>query len=183
MSKPIKPLDSDPATGLLANNFDPALVRLLREVKYFLLLGLDVPEQALDLYRKADVFRRQTGNLDLIINMYNDVQTQMLPVERPLLKSHVTKCDNSLSKGINSLNWKSHGVDTFLAGAMGDIKGVSELLEVMKSNLKKMKKIVKGWTATPLMERPKKPCTIQDFDEMCRPILNTRYELIKQGGN
>jgi dynein heavy chain len=32
--------------GLLKVNFDPALVRVLREVKYFQLLDLTVPESA-----------------------------------------------------------------------------------------------------------------------------------------
>ena len=35
-----------PGTALLTVNFDPALVRLLREVKYFLLLELNVPDTA-----------------------------------------------------------------------------------------------------------------------------------------
>ena len=40
-------LKRDPRTQLLKINFDPTLVCLLREVKYFLLLDLDVPESAL----------------------------------------------------------------------------------------------------------------------------------------
>ena len=48
-------------------NFDPALVKLLREVKYFLLLGLSVPNTALDIYQQVEVFRRWLGNLDLIV--------------------------------------------------------------------------------------------------------------------
>ena len=65
-------------------NFDPKLVELLREVKYFLLLGLSVPTSALNIYKKAEIFRRQTGNLELIVNMYNNVLTSLLPVEAPL---------------------------------------------------------------------------------------------------
>lgn len=37
------------ADRLLRVNFDPLIVRLLREVKYFLLLGLRVPESALEV--------------------------------------------------------------------------------------------------------------------------------------
>jgi dynein heavy chain len=57
------------AAHLLTVNFDPALVKLLREVKYFLLLGLEVPGSALEIFQKAETFRRQTGNLDLLVNM------------------------------------------------------------------------------------------------------------------
>ena len=65
--------DSEIDAQLLAVNFDPALVRLLREVKYFLLLGLEVPATALEIYKKAETFRRQTGNLDIIVSQHNQM--------------------------------------------------------------------------------------------------------------
>lgn len=40
---------------LLRVNFDPLIVRLLREVKYLLLLGLRVPESALEIYERGEV--------------------------------------------------------------------------------------------------------------------------------
>ena len=80
-------------------NFDPALVKLFREVKYFLLLGLSVPNTALDIYQQVEVFRRWTGNLDLIVNMNNDVLRVLLPVERPLVFPYLTKFDNVVEKG------------------------------------------------------------------------------------
>ena len=61
----------DDESRQLMTNFDPALVRLLREVKYFLLLGLSVPDSALKIFQSADTFRAWTGNLDLIVNMNN----------------------------------------------------------------------------------------------------------------
>lgn len=52
--------------GFVRVNFDPILVRLLREVKYFLLLNIEVPERASLLYQKVDTYRQQTGNLEII---------------------------------------------------------------------------------------------------------------------
>jgi dynein heavy chain, axonemal len=43
--------------GFLKVNFDPVLVRLLREVKYLLLLDINVPERASTLYQKVNVYR------------------------------------------------------------------------------------------------------------------------------
>lgn len=40
-------------------NFDPMLLCLLREVKYFLQLGIEVPEHALKIYQRAEAFRQQ----------------------------------------------------------------------------------------------------------------------------
>ena len=46
------------ARRMLRVNFDPLIVRLLREVKYFLLLGLKVPDSALEVFSRGEV-RRQ----------------------------------------------------------------------------------------------------------------------------
>ena len=66
-------------------NFDPVLVRLLREVKYLQLIDIEVPERANALYDKVNVYRTQTGNLELTVNMFNEVLSTILPVEKPLL--------------------------------------------------------------------------------------------------
>ncbi len=66
-------------------NFDPVLVRLLREVKYLQLLDIAVPERAATLFKKVNVYRTQTGNLELTVNMFNEVLSTLLPVEKPLL--------------------------------------------------------------------------------------------------
>lgn len=71
--------------GFMRVNFDPVLVRLLREVKYLQLIDIEVPERANALYAKVNVYRTQTGNLELTVNMFNEVLSTLLPVEKPLL--------------------------------------------------------------------------------------------------
>ena len=71
--------------GFMRVNFDPVLVRLLREVKYLQLIDIEVPERANALYDKVNVYRTQTGNLELTVNMFNEVLSTLLPVEKPLL--------------------------------------------------------------------------------------------------
>lgn len=71
--------------GFMRVNFDPVLVRLLREVKYLQLIDIEVPERASALYAKVNVYRTQTGNLELTVNMFNEVLSTLLPVEKPLL--------------------------------------------------------------------------------------------------
>lgn len=70
-------------------NFDPVLVRLLREVKYLQLLDIEVPERASALYSKVNVYRTQTGNLELTVNMFNEILATLLPVEKPLLADRI----------------------------------------------------------------------------------------------
>lgn len=59
--------DATPDLPLLAVNFDPALVALLRETQYFLLAGVKVPDAAAAIYQRADTYRLQISNLDLMV--------------------------------------------------------------------------------------------------------------------
>ena len=51
-------LRRDPQTGFVFVNFDPALVCLLRETKYFLLMRLEIPDSAAAIFDKAEVYRQ-----------------------------------------------------------------------------------------------------------------------------
>ena len=77
-------------------NFDPILVRYLREVKYLQILDHGVPERADALFAKVDTYRRWTGKLDLIVEMYNNIVGTLLPVEKPLLANRIADCDAAL---------------------------------------------------------------------------------------
>lgn len=74
-------------------NFDPILVRLLREVKYLKQLNISVPETAEKLFEKADTYRRQVVSLELIIQNYNKIITCLNDVEEPLVKKRIVKMD------------------------------------------------------------------------------------------
>lgn len=177
------------ASSLLKVNFDPLLVKLLREVKYFLLLGLEVPGTAMDIYQKVEIFRRQTGNLDLIVNMYNDIQTTLLPVERPLVKAQLDRVDKTLAQGVGegknkakSLNWKSNGIDIFLTEAMSEVREVNEMLQMLKGNLKSVEQTVGIWQTQPLFERGYKTVLTQDFVNLQKKTRQGKLQAVKEAG-
>lgn len=173
----------DTENNLLIVNFDPVLVGLLREVKYFLKLGAkSIPESALAIYRKAEVFRRQTGNLELIVNMYNGIQTKLLHVERPLIKGHLDRIDDTLSRGLRTINWKSHGIDIFLKETMTDVNDANLLLESMKKNYSRIESIIKSWSDRPLFERKSKPLSILEFEQSQSSLRQSAYVAIEADG-
>ena len=179
----------DSKVVLVYVNFDPLLVRLLREVKYFLLLGLQVPGSAMEIYQRAEVFRRHTGNLDLIVYMYNDIQTTLLPVERPLVKSQLDKIDKTLMQGIEegknkskSLNWKSNGIDLFIGETMTEVKEVSEMLQMLKGNLKLIEEIAFSWKTQPIFERGPKTAIADDFNSLQKKVRQAKLSIIKENG-
>ena len=150
-------------TRYLTVNFDPALVRLLREVKYFLLLGLTVPETALRIYQQVETFRTWTGNLDLIVNMHNEVLEIVLPVERPLVTPFLHKFDVAIERGISHMNWKADGITEFITETMELMRGVSEIVHTMKNNLRSIYETLNLYDK-PLITRKNKPSAKEEFE-------------------
>ena len=68
-------------TGLLVVNFDKELIRLLREVKYFVLLKLPIPESAAKIYESDEIFRAQRGKLEIgVVQCSSEILEILFPV-------------------------------------------------------------------------------------------------------
>lgn len=52
------------------------------------------------MFGRGELFRRHTGNLDLIVHMHNGIETTLLPVEGPLLQLQLDRKDQLLAQGI-----------------------------------------------------------------------------------
>ena len=109
--------DDSAELPFLAVNFDPMITRLLREVKYFLLLNVAVPAGAEKIFKRGETLRQQTGNLELITGIYNEILSTLLPVERPLIEKKLEAVDAALAKGLTVLNWNSHHIDDYIVEA------------------------------------------------------------------
>ena len=173
----------DSETRYIKVNFDPALVRLLREVKYFVSLGLKVPKNARDLYDKYEVFRQWNGNLDMMVNVNNTVLEKLLPVEKPLLQMYLDKFDRAVESGMTKLNWKMDQADIseFITAAMEQVQLVDTITGLMKENIRHMDDVQDKWAA-PLMERKPKPIDHEEFDRVQKAARQAHYAIIKDGG-
>uniref|UniRef100_A0A0G4GMS7 Dynein-1, subspecies f n=1 Tax=Chromera velia CCMP2878 TaxID=1169474 RepID=A0A0G4GMS7_9ALVE len=169
-------------TGLLKVNFDPALKRLLREVKYFKLLGVQVPEAAEEIYSKVDIYRKQTAALDLIMNKYNGVLTELLPVEEPLLDSRIVLMDQQLSPGLAELKWRSMNIDEFLASTHSVVTDVAQVVDTLKDNLRKLSDQLAKWCEEPMLERKPKPMPVEDFEMIHRASVQQRQHQMLEDG-
>jgi dynein heavy chain len=131
----VRELNDIAPEGYVKVNFDPILTALLREVKYLQLLDIKVPERAVKLFEKVDTYRSQTGNLDLIVEMYNNIIATLLPVEKPLMQKRISTIDKYLQPGMDELKWNSNNIDKFIKDAMDVVTEVDELVKKMKSNV------------------------------------------------
>ena len=187
---PLLARHTDPGSGrrdLLRVNFDPVLVKLLREAKYFLLLDLAVPESALAIYKKAEEYRRQSGNLDLIVNMYNSMLLELLPVEAPLMQSYFVRISQVIIAGLSDITWKSagKGVDEYIAECQRCVKSAHEVLFALKRNLGEIQAQLNKWSARPLFAPRKqtpKPSSPAEFNSAHEALKKMRYAEMKTGG-
>jgi dynein heavy chain len=167
--------------GFIRVNFDPVLVRLLREVKYLLLMDIEVPERAQLLFKKVNIYRTQTGNLEIITDMYNEILSILLPVEKPLLQDRIQKMNSALEPGITELKWNTQNIDPFINTCMTIVTDVDALVKKMKENIKKMEAMMKHWEK-PLFERKPKPFPPEDVEQIHQALVITRLEDIKNHG-
>ena len=164
--------------GMLKVNFDPALIRLLREVKYFNLLGLSVPENAAEIFDKDETYRSQICSLELIVNNYNNIITCLHPVEEPLIKDKIEKMDIILKPGIDELKWKSPNISEFIEQAKNIVDQNFEIVTIMKDSITKIRKCLDDINK-PILER-KKPMDPADYDLNHRAVFQNRKENIKE---
>lgn len=170
-------------TGILKVNFDPQLVRLLREVRYFLLFGLEVPEAALEMYQHADTFREWTGRLDVVVQKYNSVLTELLPVEEPMFADRIQKMDTTLSPGLVDLRWNSaEKIPDFITHAEVVVGDVAAVVDVVKINLRKISTLLARWCEGPLLERKAKPMSAEDFDSIHKASVGVKLHMMTEDG-
>jgi len=165
-------------------NFDKALTRLLREVRYFLNLKLDVPDTAMAIYKKNETFRTQTGNLDLIVNKYNWILQNLLDVERPLVQQQLNDMDAYLEKGIKQLNWKSHGISDFIQHSMTQVSETESILKTLKENVTKIQDVLEKWYSNPLMERKdQRIYGVEELQMQHEEVVQDRCDRISEAGD
>jgi len=167
--------------GLLKVNFDPILVRLLREVKYLKQLDRDVPETAFKLFEKADIYRRQVVSLELIIQNYNRIVTCLNDVEEPLVKERIVRMNKDIEPGIKEFKWESPGIDNFIKEAKKTVDDLYEIVDKMKksldsiySELAKLKK--------PMIERKNKPISPEEYDNILKAAIANKLLNVKDCG-
>ena len=132
---------------ILAVNFHPLLVRMLREVAYFIKMGLEVPDTAMGIFKKAETFRNQTGNLEIMATKNNWIQAHMLDVEKPLVAKELDEIKDFLQIGMRDLNWQSMGISDFVKEASTMVKGVEHVLLTLKDNVTKMQAVLHPFTS------------------------------------
>ena len=113
--------------------------------------------------------------------MYNNIQTTLLPVEKPLLKDKIELIYRILKPGIEKLKWKDENINPFIKEAMSVITDINELVKKMKENVKSMNSKCANWWR-PLYDRKNKLMSPDDFEQTHSASVDQRLQIIKEEG-
>lgn len=167
-------------TRCLGVNFDPALEKLLREIKYLKLLGIEVPSAALQIALKEETFRKYRGELMYIVDPYNAIIQGLHAVEEPLVRRYITAIDACVSKGTEQLNWNSVGVDSFIDEARKCVQNATEIVSSLQENLSLIQETLSAWNVS-LLERQPKPVTITEHERSHKSHIVQRTLRLREG--
>lgn len=86
------------------------LSAILREVHYLKLMDHEgIPEVALKMSERNEVFRKYITNLNCTIEWYNKIRRSSREVEFQLIENEIEDIDKLIAQGQNLLNWNSQG--------------------------------------------------------------------------
>jgi dynein heavy chain len=198
LSKPLlfRLEDQSGKPGPLGVNFDPKVVALLREVKYFenylkriskaaeeegaVITRFQLPQKAENIYKNGETLRAFVDQLNHVTGLYNTIMSTALEVERPLIAHSIEEIDTFVDQALTELNWRSEKVSTYVRDLGQKVTSVSQTLNLVKSNVGKVSELMAQWLSNPLIERKDNKKALNP--EEVGPKLKIAYENIRQDG-
>jgi dynein heavy chain len=184
--------------GKLAVNFDPQLVKTLREVSYLEILSsfetnedsvFAIPPQAAALFKQQETYRSQLLKLDFITTTYNSFMESMRDEdEKPLLRQELDLFEADMAKGLRELQWQqTEQIDEFISGAMKSVTSIEAVVGKMHGNLKQMQDLVTEFIKSDKMlplnpARSDKTLSETDFRKKLDENNKTRKQSLTERG-
>ncbi|XP_066581161.1 dynein beta chain, ciliary [Prorops nasuta] len=140
--------------SLLLLNFDTDLLTILKEVNYLKQMSRsDIPQEALEVSEKAEIFRNFRTLLSSTVLSYNSIRRNTRRVEFNLIENEVIKIDSLISRGENELCWNSDGLLEYIREIKNLVESLWRRIKSSQANVDKIKSIFEPWTKSPLIER------------------------------
>lgn len=87
------------------------LAKILEEMRYMKVFNSEqIPQEAIQMYNKFEMFRKYTNQLEKIVGWYNKIKVNCGEVEFNLIKAEIENIDKLILKAQTELNWDSSGI-------------------------------------------------------------------------
>ncbi|NWI20364.1 DYH9 protein, partial [Crypturellus soui] len=172
----------DPETKLIAVNFDPQLVSVLREVSYLSSRQMgSIPPTAAEIYSSKELYRQMVANLELMVNRYNKILKTVLEVEYPLIQKQLLDIDLKLKEAEETLSWQMEGVWNRISVVMDDVHSLEQRMQKAKDNVEEIQTIIRSWVSPVFERKDGKKESLLSLED-CQDCLEKRYNLIRESG-
>ncbi|CAF0714705.1 unnamed protein product [Brachionus calyciflorus] len=175
-------INRDPKTKNIQTNFDSQLIAVLKEVKYLGMLKTEnIPNEATNIYKQNDEYRKFITALDYTVDSYNKILKTVSPEEKPLIQAELDKIDLDLENGEKNLKWNSPNINDYIVDIKNKVSDLETRLQKSKLNLEKIQNLMSTWKDTPLFKRFEAKSTLLQLDDK-QVRLDNRYKEIKETG-
>lgn len=116
--------------GSIYVNLDPRTTQFIKETQWMQKLGLECPDQALELLAYEPMLKNIQAQLTLILETKKHLLSARLPpILLHALSPHLEVLDRALEPGLSTLNWRSLGVNPYLERCHLELANFGELVD------------------------------------------------------
>ncbi|GFU37059.1 dynein beta chain, ciliary [Nephila pilipes] len=128
-------------------NFDDQLETMIREVKHLIRLRGEscLPKEALSFYRQRDQLGEQRIVLKAIVDRYNELGAELLPIEMPLVQPILHRMNILLLPGETTVIWSDKGVTEYLKSVEDSSLRIHGQVQMAKKNLRDIQDLCYAW--------------------------------------
>mgnify|MGYP003961386239 CR=1 FL=1 len=118
-------------------NYDRQILQLIRETKWLLRMGIDVPTSAIAVLQQEQKFKKYFNDLTFIVNEVERIKGMIIPVTEELMKPMILSLEQKIKPGLLILTWSSMNIENYIAR-------VSQALKQLESCVIKVQDIVEN---------------------------------------
>ncbi|KAL9651365.1 hypothetical protein ABK040_001315 [Willaertia magna] len=118
-------------------NFDIEIIQLIRESKWLMRLGVEIPESAKNVLLQEHKFKAYFNELTFVLKERSRIISNVKNDLLPLLEPHLDELEKKLEPGLSMLTWTSMNIPVYL-------KKIHKILEKLEDVTTKINDIVEG---------------------------------------
>ncbi|OAF69166.1 Axonemal beta dynein heavy chain 2 [Intoshia linei] len=126
---------------LIDINFDKMLVKIFREIHYWLSLNFDIPHYAANINEKSIYLYNMQKHVLMVTHDYNSIINTLSENERKLFKERIRFLDKKLYPGFSKLTWASKGIsEMFISECRSHTSRIQNIVNKFKEANENIKK-------------------------------------------
>ncbi|KAL0208915.1 hypothetical protein P9112_011502 [Eukaryota sp. TZLM1-RC] len=141
--------------GFTVVNFDPKLVALLREIKYFQYMNLPIPEEALQVFEESSKYRHWVVSLNDAVRNYNSGIELVRQCDVEVFKPIIESISDEIGVLSNEVTWISESAASSIQSIVERTFNFKSLVSKLLANEDKINSFMDQLKQKPMLSRKK----------------------------